>query len=939
MLISQITNAKSKNLFKDMGLGHQISVSEYSTSDKAAKVIDGKQIADSIKEELKQRIATLPHQPILNIIQVGDRPDSTVYTRMKQHMATEIGVQCHLHKLPETTTERELEDIIVRFNSDNSTGLLVQLPFPEHLSSRLVEKVIPEKDVDGFHPLNVGALVTRNQPLFVPCTPKACIELLLRSGIPIAGKRAVVLGRSLVVGTPVFHLLESQDATVTLCHSKSPNIEQTIREADILVAAIGKPNFVQREWIKPGAVVIDVGINQIPDEAKKSGYRLVGDVAPDANEQAGFITPVPGGVGPMTVMMLMSNVVEAAEREARKEKERVGKKLVRIMPLNLLTPVPKDFEISKAQAPKHIQELAQDVGITNGELSLYGKYKAKVSLSVLDRLKDTPDGKYVVVTGINPTSFGEGKTVTTIGLTQALNSALGKSSFGCLRQPSMGPTFGIKGGAAGGGYSQIIPMEEMNMHLTGDIHAIGLAHNLASAAIDARMFHEKTQTNDQLYNRLVPLNADKTRNYSPIMLKRLHRLGLSADRKLEPSEVEALVRLNIDPATISWSRVLDVNDRFLREITIGQSPTEKGHSRSTHFDITVASEIMAVLGLCDSVDNLKERLGKIVFASDLKGQPVSMDDLGITGALTSLLKDAIEPTLLQTIEGTPCFVHAGPFANIAHGASSIVCDRIALKLSDYVITEAGFGADIGFEKFIGIKCRGRRMPDCAVMVVTVRALKAHSTDEKNPLLSGCQNMIKHIQNTNQFGVPVIVAINKFIKDTQEELALVRQQALDNGAFDAVITDNWATGGVGAKGLAESVVKACDQDSQPRQLYELNNTIQNKIETIATKIYGASSVEFAPEALQSIARIEGWGHGFVDLPVCMAKTQYSLSHDPEVKGVPAPFVLPVRDVVLRAGAGFITVMCGSIQTMPGLPTRPAFYDIDLDTATNSIVGIF
>lgn len=931
MLNSQLTNFKSK-LF--LNKKDSLSIRSITTQpDGSAKIIDGKSIANQIKQELKQRVSLLSTQPILNIIQVGDRPDSTLYTAAKQKMATEIGIKCNLHKLSETITQHELETIIEGFNEDDSTGLLVQLPFPPHLNPKvIVEKVDPEKDVDGFHPLNVGALVSRSNPLYVPCTPKACVELLLRSGVEISGKRAVVIGRSMVVGTPVFHLLNAHDATVTLCHRKTKNIEDIVKEADILVVAVGQPEFVKKEWIKPGAVVIDVGINSVIDSSTRSGSKLVGDVDADVADSASLITPVPGGVGPMTVMMLMSNLVEAAEKKSKE------KKSIRILPLNIVEPVPKDYEISTKQIPKHISELAKSVGIKKNELSLYGPYKAKVSLKILDRLKDEKEGKYVVVTGINPTSFGEGKTVTTIGLCQALTAALGKVAFGCLRQPSMGPTFGIKGGAAGGGYSQIIPMEDMNMHLTGDIHAIGLAHNLASAAIDARIFHEKTQTNMQLFNRICPLSKEtKKRSYAPLILKRMEKLGINPENELTETEIEALVRLDFDVNTISWSRVLDVNDRFLREITVGQSPTEKGFSRKTSFDITVASEIMAVLGLCTDIADLKQRLGNIIVGSSIKGVPITMDDLGITGALAALLKDATEPTMVQTIEGTPVFVHAGPFANIAHGASSIVADRIALKLADYVVTEAGFGADIGFEKFVGIKCRDRRVPDAAVMVVTVRALESHGTDPENKLLSGCQNMVKHIKNIGQYGVPAVVAINRFTKDSIADLELIQKVAREAGAFDAVICENWARGGEGAAGLATSVINACEGVSKATQLYELESSIQDKITTIATKLYGASSVKFSDQALNSISEIEKWGKS--NLPVCMAKTQYSFSHDPEAKGVPAPFELPVRDVILRAGAGFITVMCGSIQTMPGLPTRPAFYDIDLDVNTKSIVGLF
>jgi methylenetetrahydrofolate dehydrogenase (NADP+)/methenyltetrahydrofolate cyclohydrolase/formyltetrahydrofolate synthetase len=371
MLISQLTNISSKKkLLKEVG--HGLSFRRFQSTNQA-EVIDGKKIADQIKDELKNRLALIPDQPVLNIIQIGDRPDSNAYIRMKQKMASEIGVKCHLHQLPEETTNRELEVLIEKLNDDDSTGVIVQLPVPDHIDSKIIEKVSPEKDVDGFHPLNIGALVAKSRPLFVPCTPKACIELLLRTGVEIRGKQAVVIGRSLIVGTPVFHLLNHQDATVTLCHSKTPNLEAHIRQADIVVVAIGKPNFVKADWIKPGAVVLDVGINQVDDITKPTGAKLVGDVDPEVANVAGYLSPVPGGVGPMTVMMLMSNVIEAAERNAER-------KPIKILPLNLISPVPKDYEVSKGQRPKNIEELALEIGVKKSECSLYGKTKAKVKL-------------------------------------------------------------------------------------------------------------------------------------------------------------------------------------------------------------------------------------------------------------------------------------------------------------------------------------------------------------------------------------------------------------------------------------------------------------------------------------------------------------------------------------------------------------------------------
>src|ERR1700685_2539563 len=469
---------------------------------------------------------------------------------------------------------------------------------------------------------------------------------------------------------------------------------------------------------------------------------------------------------------------------------------------NLLTSVPSDLDIAQAAVPIRIEKIADEAGILPDKLEMYGKNKAKVNLSIRDRLKDVPNGKYIVVTAITPTPLGEGKTTTTVGLSQALGAYLGKNVFTCIRQPSQGPTFGIKGGAAGGGYSQIIPMEEFNLHLTGDIHAIIAANNLLAAAIDARMFHESTTDDVALFDRLTPAKNDGSRRFSPIMLRRVKKLGITKTdpNELTPAERSRFARLDIDPDTITWRRVVDTNDRFLRQITIGQGPEEKGHTRVTGFDMAVASEIMAILALATSLGDMRERLGRMVIGSTRAGEPVTADDLGIGGALTVLMKDTLMPNLMQTIEGTPAFVHAGPFANIAHGNSSIVADQIALKLvgpEGYVLTEAGFGADIGMEKFFNIKCRYSGLaPNCVVLVATIRALKMHGggpkvvagqplahayTQENLELLEkGCSNLLRHIGNARAFGIPVVVAVNRFKNDTDAEVELVRKLSIAAG---------------------------------------------------------------------------------------------------------------------------------------------------------------
>ncbi|NOY99280.1 MAG: formate--tetrahydrofolate ligase [Chloroflexi bacterium] len=629
-------------------------------------------------------------------------------------------------------------------------------------------------------------------------------------------------------------------------------------------------------------------------------------------------------------------------------------------PLKLRTPVPSDIEIAQEATLKPITLIAEEVGLRPEELELYGPNKAKVSLSVLERLKDMPSGKYVDVTAITPTPLGEGKTTTTVGLSQAIGAHLGKKVFTCIRQPSQGPTFGIKGGAAGGGYSQIIPMEDFNLHLTGDIHAITAANNLVAAAIDTRMFHEWRQTDEALFRRLCPTDKNGQRKFASSMLKRLQKLGIDKTdpNDLTEDEIHRFVRLDIDPDSITWRRVLDVNDRHLRQITIGQGPKEKGHTRVTGFDITVASEIMAILALTTSLADMRERFGKIVIGTSKAGDPVTTEDLGVAGAMTVLMKDAIKPTLMQTLEGTPAFVHAGPFANIAHGNSSIIADRIALKLvgpDGYVLTESGFGADIGMEKFFDIKCRySGLIPDAVVLVATVRALKMHGggptvkagqplapeyTEENLDLLrAGLANLEAHIENVKRFGVPVVVAVNSFKDDTPAEVELVRKAAIEAGAENAVVSRHWMEGGAGAAALGEAVIKACEKPGDFKFLYPLKGTsIKDKIETICKKIYGADGVEYSPEAE---AKIELYTKlGFDELPMCMAKTHLSLSHDPALKGRPKGFTVPIRDIRASVGAGFLYPLLGQMSTMPGLPTRPAFFDVDLDLETGKVVGLF
>ena len=627
--------------------------------------------------------------------------------------------------------------------------------------------------------------------------------------------------------------------------------------------------------------------------------------------------------------------------------------------LKFVRPVPTDIEIAQAAEIKPILQVAGEVGILEQELELYGPYKAKVKLEILERLKERLDGKYIDVTAITPTPLGEGKTTTTVGLSQALGAHLGKKVITVIRQPSQGPTFGIKGGAAGGGYAQIIPMEDFNLHLTGDIHAITAAHNLCSAALDARMLHESMQDDTKLFDALCPPDKKGERKFSPSMLRRLQKLGIakSDPNTLTPEERSRFARLDIDPNGVTWRRVIDVNDRFLREIMVGLGKEEQGHEHRSGYDITVASEIMAILALTTSLRDMRERLGAMVVATDKKGNAVTAEDLGVAGALIVLMKDAIKPNLMQTLEGTPAFVHAGPFANIAHGQSSIIADKIALKLvgpQGYVITESGFGADIGMEKFFDIKCRySGLIPQVVVLVATVRALKMHGggpkvvagkplapeyTEENLELLQkGLPNMVKHIQNALKFGVNVVVAVNSFKDDKPAEVELICKAALAAGAMDAVVCTHWMDGGQGALALAEAVVKAAEKPSHFRFLYPLEMSIKEKIETVCREIYGADGVDYSVQAEEKISLYTKLG--FDKLPLCMAKTHLSLSADPTRKGVPQGFRIPIRDINASVGAGFLYPLLGEMRTMPGLPTRPVFYDVDLDLETGKVLGLF
>lgn len=664
--------------------------------------------------------------------------------------------------------------------------------------------------------------------------------------------------------------------------------------------------------------------------------------------------------------------------------------------LTPVVPVPSDIDISNAAKPLPITEIAADLKLAWDEYDMYGPVKAKInSVKVLRRVEGQPSATYVVVTALTPTAFGEGKSTTTIGLTQAIGSYLNLPVAACVRQASMGPTFGVKGGAAGGGYSQAIPMPEFNLHLTGDIHAITAANNLMCTALDTAIFHETTQPVASLFRRMTT-DGSGNRCFAPQHIHRLKRRGLmpaDATELPDPTTFDDAAQrkfaiLDVDQDTISVHRCVDMNDRMLRTVKTGEGAEEVGKPAARHerFEISVASEVMGVLALASDLKDLRARLGRIVVARSRAGENITCDDLGVAGSMGVLLKDAVDPNLMQSLEGNPILVHCGPFGNIAHGNSSIIADRLALPLvgeGGFVLTEAGFGADMGLEKFVNIKCRVSGLtPAVAVVVATIRAVKAHDPQEQNDLTRGFANLGRHIKNVVAFGMRAVVVINRFHTDTDDEIATVKALSDEAGAFRAVVSNHWAQGGAGAVDAAQAVVDASKEPPQALQFtYDDSASIADKMRAVVTKVYGGDGIHLADGVEAKIAALErsGFGH----LPICMAKTQYSFSHDPKLKGAPTGFTVPIMDVFVNAGppccvsrcavpccvccavacciavphsscavvhrlltlfslsptsgAGFIVAMCGPISRMPGLTTRPAYLQIDI-TPDGDIIGL-
>jgi formate--tetrahydrofolate ligase len=555
----------------------------------------------------------------------------------------------------------------------------------------------------------------------------------------------------------------------------------------------------------------------------------------------------------------------------------------------MATHMPSSLEIAQEATLRPIAEIAEDAGLEPDEYDLYGKYKAKVDLSVLERLRETPDAKLVCVTAITPTKAGEGKTTTSVSLTQGLGH-IGRKVALCLREASLGPVFGIKGGAAGGGYAQVVPMEDLNLHFTGDIHAIGAANNLLAAMLEAHLLHGN--------------------------------------------------KLRIDPLTISWRRCVDINDRALRSIVVGLGGRANGYVRETGFDITAASEVMAIVAVARDLADLRRRLGEITVGYMWEGEPVTAEQLRAAGAMTVLLKDAIRPNLVQTLEGQPAFVHCGPFANIAHGNNSLVADLVALKLGDYVVTESGFGADMGMEKFLDIVCRiGGLSPSAVVLVCTVRALKHHAGAPDGGVEAveeGSANLKRHLGIVREFGLKAVVAVNRFPDDSEEELEAVKRLALEYGAHAAELNEAFERGGEGAAALAEAVVDATEQPASFSPIYPLEAPIDDKIDAICKRVYGADDVVYLPAAQEKIERFTE--NGFDQLPICMAKTHLSLSHDPSLLNAPTGFTITVRDIRAYTGAGWLVPLLGDMQTMPGLGVKPAAFDVDIDE-NGRTVGLF
>eukprot|EP00397_Hematodinium_sp_SG-2012_P001563 GEMP01001566.1.p1 GENE.GEMP01001566.1~~GEMP01001566.1.p1 ORF type:complete len:911 (-),score=177.59 GEMP01001566.1:2509-5241(-) len=899
----------------------------------AATILDGRQLSLNIRNKVRDESIELfnkvKRKPGLAIIQVGEDAPSKVYVGHK----VKAGIDCGLHvehlKLPRSSNEANILATIHAINeNDDIHGVILQLPVDsaeEVNVDRCIEAIDPKKDVDGLHFKNAGQLARgmMNNGTLLPCTPRGCMELLrAHSPRPLRGMKAVVLGRSKIVGSPIAELLKWEDVTVTTVHSRTPpdQVIALCREADIVVAACRQPQFLKGYMLKPGAMVVDVGINSIPDATKKSGARIVGDVDYDScKEVAGYITPVPGHVGPMTIAMLLQNTLDAAKRYMVADFTRWD---TRPLSLPVVRPAAvDDFALNQMFKPKHITEVSKEMRLFPHEVLQSGPFKAKLdSERILRRLGGEHRGKYVVVSSVTPTRSGEGKTTTVLGLSQAFMAHLRINCLATLREPSLGPTFSLKGGGTGGGLSQVIPSEDMNLHFNGDIHAVSATQNLLAAATDNCIARENfPQPIEILFGRLT-----RTGTFTKAQLERLQKLGIT---KTNPSEFTAeemkkfatrgLVR---DKMTIR--RVLDVNDAFIEN----------------QFNCTASSEVMNILALAHDYNDLVERLKHIVVGRSPQGF-VTARDICVDGALAILMKQASQPNLIQNLEGGPVMVHAGPFAGLGPGVSSVMADTLGLRMvgeDGFVVTEAGFGSDLGLEKFVNIKTRvdDILIPDVCIVVVTTKSLMttarsvgSHAT-KSEALRHGAEvNLRKHIGIVKQFNIPMVVAVNTFDSDSLEELESIRQLALEFGADDAVICRHFQEGGRGAVELAESVQKLSQRKYKLNRSYELHDSIEDKLHSVATKVYGREGISLTDAAKDSLRLFEA---DYKHLPVCCNMSPFGF-HAPKITET-----LLIRDLHLQAGSGLIIADCGpdNYNYMPALPSRPRFTDIGIDNEGNT-----
>ncbi|KAA0708602.1 C-1-tetrahydrofolate synthase, cytoplasmic [Triplophysa tibetana] len=801
----------------------------------------------TVRERLRTEIAEMSSQfpgfrPGLVVLQVGDRDDSNLYISMKLKAAAEIGINASHIRLPKTATEDEVLRCIIAANENPAVhGLIVQLPldsFHPIDTENVTNAVAPEKDVDGLSSINAGKLSRGDlRNCYIPCTPNGCLELISQTGVAVSGKNAVVIGRSKIVGAPMYDLLLWNHATVTTCHSKTIDLAEQVGRADILVVGAGKAEMVKGEWVKEGAVVIDCGINHITDSSKPSGKRLVGDVHyPSAVQRAGYITPVPGGVGPMTVAMLMKT-------------HRPGKWNIVYTKMKPGKPQQSGDTISCSHPAKPIAQLAREMGLFSEEVETYGSSRAKIQLGVLKRIENQPDGKYVVVTGITPPPVGEGKRTTAVGLAQALGAHLNINAFACVRETFPGFCFGAKGFAVGGGYCQVIPLDEVSLQPFGQHEVVSTASRLVMDAVKAHAHYETNLSQKKLgIEKSDPLTFTE-------------------------AEIRCVLRLDIDKDTAADCDCL-------------------------------GNEIMAILSLSSAEEDLKQRLSRIVVATNKSGDPVTTEDLDVSGTLVMLLKDALKPVLMQTVEGTPVFVHTSPLDDIAQGYTSILADKMALKLvgsEGFVVSESGHGADVGLDKFFNIKCHYSGLkPDVVVMVANVRTLKMQGSALPNlkQLKKGCFHLKKQVENAKAFGLPVIVAVNTF---RQWRLELLMQCSALTGL----------RGAHGALTLAEAVRRAAKLPGQFKFLYDSQIPADGKLRTVAKQMYGAKDIELSPKAMEKLALYTKQGFG--NLPVFIAETHLSFSNDHKLRRVPSDFILPITDVEANAGAGFLCALTDSVSS--------------------------